>query len=77
MTLEQAWNLIEHLNYDANRRSKDLWLSYKFSEAVSFQAACFRKNFLDLDKTHQELIQHWINTDDEFQDYFKCLSGNE
>ena len=77
MTLEQAWYLLESLNDDANQKSKDHWLTSDFANASRYQSACFRKSFLELDKNKQELIQYWIDTDDEFQDYFKCLSGGE
>jgi hypothetical protein len=77
MTLEQAWHLLELLNEDANQKSKDLWTSDNITAAIHYQSACFRKNLLELDNNQQQLIQHWINHDDEFQDYFKCLAGNE
>lgn len=73
MTLEEAWNLIELLNDDANQKSKNFWNS-DISEAVRYQAVCFKENFLRLDKAQQNSIQYWIDNDDEFQDYFKCLS---
>jgi hypothetical protein len=75
MTLEQAWHLLELLNEDANQKSKDLWTSDNITAAIRYQSTCFRKNLLELDNNQQQLIQHWIDKDDEFQDYFKCLSG--
>lgn len=77
MTLEEAWNIIDLLNDNSNKESKNVWLTGDINLAVKYQSFCFRKNFLELDKHQQELIQHWINTDDEFQDYFKCLFGTE
>ena len=77
MTLEEAWNLLESLNVDANQQAKDLWISNDFNKAIQYQSSCFRKSFLKLDNNQQQLIQYWISTDDEFQDYFKCLSGDE
>jgi len=77
MTLEQAWHLLELLNDDANQQSKDLWLSADLAKATRHQSACFRKSFLELDKNQQQLIQYWIEKDDEFQDYFKCLFADE
>lgn len=77
MTLEQAWNLLESLNDDANQKSKDLWRLDNVSAAIHYQSVCFKKNFLELDNNQQQLIQYWISKDDEFQDYFKCLSGDE
>jgi len=75
MTLEQAWNLLESLNDSANQQASELWLANNLAEAISYQSACFRKKCLELDATQQQLVQHWISNDDEFQDYFKCLSG--
>ncbi len=77
MTLEQAWNLLGLLNEDANHQAKAFWLSNDISAAIRYQSACFRKNLSELDKDKQQLIRDWIKNDDEFQDYFKCLSGIE
>lgn len=76
MTLEQAWYLLESLNDEANQKSKDQWCADDFANASRYQTACFRKSFLELDNNQQQLIQHWVETDDEFQDYFKCLFGD-
>jgi hypothetical protein len=76
MTLEQAWNLLELLNDDANQKSKDLWQSADIIAAIHHQSGCFKKNFLELENAQQQLIQYWILKDDEFQDYFRCLSGD-
>lgn len=73
MTLREAWNLLELLNDNANEKSKHLWSS-NINEAIKYQSRCFRENILALDKSQQDQIQYWINNDDEFQDYFKCLS---
>jgi len=77
MTLEQAWHLLELLNENANQKSKDFWLSADFNKAVCYQSSCFKKNLLELDETRQKSIQYWIENDDEFLDYFKCLAGDE
>lgn len=77
MTLEQAWYLLELLNEEANQQSKDRWLTADVANASLYQSVCFRKSFLALDKNQQQLIQFWIEKDDEFQDYFKCLFGDE
>ena len=77
MTLEQAWNLLELLNEDANRQASDLWSTNEIIKAIQFQSLCFKKGFLALDNNQQQMIQYWIENDDEFQDYFKCLSGDE
>jgi hypothetical protein len=77
MTLEQAWNLVESLSDDANQQSKNLWLSNDLGTAIRYQTMCFNKNFLKLDDAQQQIIRYWISNDDEFQDYFKCLSENE
>lgn len=75
MTLENAWNLLESLNDDANKKSKDIWNS-DVDEAIRYQSSCFRENFLRLDKHQQKLIIGFIKTDDEFRDYFECLSSD-
>jgi hypothetical protein len=77
MTLEQAWNLLGALNDDANHQSKDLWVSEDIAKATRYQSSCFKRNLLALDNNQQQLIQFWIENDDEFQDYFKCLVGDE
>ena len=77
MTLEHAWIILESLNDDANQKAKDFWLSDNINKAICYQSACFRENFLKLDNNQRKLIQYWITKDDEFQDYFKCLSGDE
>lgn len=74
MTLEETWNLVESLNEDANQKSKDIWCC-DVDEAIRYQARCFRENVLSLDPVQQNIIQYWIDHDDEFQDYFKCLSA--
>jgi hypothetical protein len=77
MTLEQAWNLLESLNDDANQKSKSIWLSNDISKAIRFQSSYFKHSLLELDNDKQQMIQYWIEKDDEFKDYFKCLSENE
>jgi len=76
MTLENAWAVLEILNEGANNRSKDLWMSADIDKAISFQIECFRTGFSDLDKIQQQQIQRWIEEDEEFRDYFECLSDN-
>lgn len=77
ITLEEAWNLLESLNEDANQRAKSFWLNGNINKAIEKQSTYFKSNFLNLDNETRCSIVHWINTDDEFQDYFKCLSGDE
>jgi hypothetical protein len=77
MTLDQAWIILESLNDDANQQARKFWASNNFDKAICYQSGCFRKNFLELDKEQKDLIQYWLSVDDEFQDYFKCLSGDE
>jgi hypothetical protein len=77
MTLEQAWNILDSLNDRANHQSKDLWASEDIAKAVRYQSTCFKRNLLELDNNQQQFIQFWIEHDDEFQDYFKCLVGTE
>lgn len=77
MTLEQAWNLIESLNDDANEKSKNLWLSKDVDVAIRYQSEYFKNNFLDMGYDQKQEIIHWIKNDEEFQDYVKCLAGND
>jgi hypothetical protein len=77
ISLEEAWNLLESLNDDANQKTRDLWDSANEQAAIRQQSECFRNNFLNLDNDKQQAIRYWINKDDEFQDYFKCLSGKD
>jgi hypothetical protein len=76
ISLEDAWDLLESLNHDANQKTRDLWNSVNHQEAILQQSAFFRNSFLNLDKDKQQAICYWIN-DDEFRDYFKCLSGDD
>lgn len=77
ISLQDAWNLLEYLNEDANQKTKDLWNSKDEEYAIQQQSACFRNNFLNLNNSQQMEIMYWLNNDDEFQDYFKCLSGKD
>jgi hypothetical protein len=77
ISLEEAWSLLESLNDDANQKTRDLWDSANEHAAIQHQSDCFRNNFLNLDNGKQQAICYWINKDDEFQDYFKCLSGKD
>lgn len=77
MTLEEAWKLLESLNEDANRESQQFWMSDNIKAAIRYQSACFRKNFLKLDKIQRQQIRLWITRDEEFQDYFRCLIGDK
>jgi hypothetical protein len=77
ISLQDAWNLLESLNEDANQKTKDSWNSKDEQDAIQHQSACFRNNILNLDSYHRTAILYWLNNDDEFQDYFKCLSGKD
>lgn len=74
MELEQAWNLIELLNEDANKKCLDVWKSNNIDEAVRQQATYFKNNLSALDKSQLDAIYYWIDRDAEFCDYFKSLS---
>lgn len=75
MNLEEAWKITETLNDIANQTSDSVW-NTDVEEAILYQSICFRKEFLELDISKQELICYWINKDDEFQDYFNSISNN-
>jgi hypothetical protein len=77
ISLEEAWSLLEILNDNANQKTRDFWNSVNEQEAIRQQSECFRNNFLNLDNSKQQAIRYWIYKDDEFQDYFKCLSGKD
>jgi hypothetical protein len=77
ITLQTAWNILGSLNEDANQKTKDIWNFKDEQDAIQQQSACFRNNFLNLDIGHRTAILYWLNNDDEFQDYFKCLSGKD
>jgi len=77
ITLQTAWNILESLNEDANQKTKDIWNFKDEQDAIQQQSTCFRNNFLNLDSDHRTAILYWLNNDDELQDYFKCLSGND
>lgn len=77
ISLQDAWNLLESLNEDANQKTKDVWNSNNEQNAIQQQSDCFKNNFLKLDNALRTAILYWLNNDDEFQDYFKCLSGKD
>ena len=77
ISLQDAWNLLESLNEDANQKTKDSWNSKDEQDAIQQQSAYFRNNILNLDSYHRSAILYWLNNNDEFQDYFKCLSGKD
>lgn len=74
--LQTAWNLTESINEKANLQTYNAWTIKNYQNAVDLQAECFRNAFLDLAKQQQQDILYWYHNDDEFQDYFKCLSNN-
>jgi hypothetical protein len=77
ITLEEAWKILESLNDDANQCAKSIWESGNEKEAILKQSFYFRDIFLNLNNELRQLIVYWVEHDDEFQDYFKCLSGDE
>lgn len=77
MTLQEIWNLVESLNDTAKEKAKDLWLSDDIDSAISYQTECFKDAFLKLEQVQQQAIIQWAKKDDEFQDYIKCLAGND
>lgn len=77
ISLQTAWNILESLNEDANQKTKNIWNFKDEQDAIQQQSTCFRNNFLNLDDGQQTAILYWLNHDDEFQDYFKCLSGKD
>lgn len=77
ISLEEAWILLESLNDVANQKTQHIWNSIDLKKAIRQQSDCFKDIFLNLDKDQQQAIYYWIEHDDEFRDYFKCLSGND
>jgi hypothetical protein len=81
MSLEHTWILLESVNYDANQKTQDSWnLATNVNlqqNAIQEQSACFRSIFKNFPKVQRQEILYWLYRDDEFQDYFKCLFGEE
>jgi hypothetical protein len=77
MTLEEAWKLLESLNEDANNQSHKFWMSDNIKAAIHYQTNCFRNNFFKLTNDQQHMLIYWLNRDDEFKDYVKCLAGDD
>lgn len=77
MNLEKTWKLVESINNKANQESQAYWLSNNIDNAVCYQTECFRNNFLKIEISQQQAIIYWFKNDDEFQDYVKCLAGND
>lgn len=77
ISLQTAWDILESLNEDANLKTKDIWNVKNEQDAIQQQSACFRNNFANLDNSQRTAILYWLTNDDEFQDYFKCLSGKD
>lgn len=72
ISLQETWNLIETLNDQANQQTcwKDI------EQAISSQAEYFKNSVKQLDNDKQIAIKYWLQHDDEFCDYFNCLSNN-
>lgn len=77
ISLEEAWILLESFNDVANQKTQHIWNSSDLKQAIQQQSDCFKDIFLNLDKDRQQAIYYWIEHDDEFRDYFTCLSGND
>lgn len=74
ITLHEAWNLLDSLNDDANSKATSFWNSIDWQQAMLQQTFHFKNNFLNLDNFQKQSILFWIKNDDEFRDYFECLS---
>lgn len=77
ITLHEAWNLLDSLNDDANCKVTSFWNSLDWQQAMLNQSFHFKNNFLNLDDFQKQSIIFWIKHDDEFKDYFECLSGED
>jgi len=81
MSLEHTWILLESINDNANQKTQDSWnLATNINlqhDAIQAQSACFRNIFKNLIEAQRREILYWLYQDDEFQDYFKCLFGEE
>lgn len=76
ISLQDTIVLLENINEDANNETQQFWGDFCQSKAISKQAEYFKKGILDLDIPSKKSIIYWYSHDDEFQDYFKCLSSD-
>lgn len=77
LTLNQTWQLLYSINEKANL---SVWTNNQIDsihDAVNLQSTVFRNCYFQLDNEQQKSICFWLEKDDEFQDFFKCLFGIE
>ena len=72
INLQAVWKLVETLNDQANRQTS--WED--IDQAILTQSQYFKDSVKQLDNDSQLAIKYWLQQDDEFYDYFNCLSNN-
>lgn len=72
ISLQETWILVETLNDQANRQTS--WKDIE--QAILIQSEYFKNSVNELDNDHRLAIKYWLQHDDEFCDYFNCLSNN-
>jgi len=72
ISLQETWILVETLNDQANQQTS--WKDIE--QAILNQSEYFKNSVQQLDNDSQLAIKYWLQQDDEFYDYFNCLSNN-
>ena len=72
ISLQETWILVETLNDQANQQTS--WKDIE--QAILNQSEYFKNSVQQLDNDSQLAIKYWLQQDDEFYDYFNCLSPN-
>ena len=72
ISLQETWILVETLNDQANQQTS--WKDVE--QAILIQSEYFKNSITQLDNDNQLAIKYWLQHDDEFCDYFNCLSNN-
>lgn len=86
MTRNEAYDLISTLNETAHEQAWESWIAadeeedYEASEelredASYEQAGYFRESFENLSEEEKEAILHYVKTDEDFADEFRCWYG--
>lgn len=72
ISLQETWILVETLNDQANQQTS--WKDIE--QAILIQSDYFKNSVQQLDDDSQLAIKYWLQQDDEFHDYFNCVSNN-
>jgi hypothetical protein len=85
-TLEEAQEIVERLNDDAHEQAWDSWAAADREDdqeaaeemredASSEQAEYFRDGWYELDLDDQDLVQYWLDNDEDFREQFAVYFG--